>query len=278
LKIKPICYPCALNFALRTMNFIGEGGNIELMRKVTRGISDIRPELTPAHLGTLVNRIIREETGVEDPYKDEKKRENRIALEVYPLLKRYVERSNDRLLSALKISAVGNAIDLGVSGKIHLDFNEIEKELDFDFRVNRMTYFREKLLNSKSILLVADNAGEIIFDRILLEELKIKKFVAVKTGPVINDITIDEIDETGILETAEVIETGSDSLGIIFEEVSDTFKEIYNASDIVIAKGHANTETLIDEKREIFFLLRAKCEYVADYLGIKKFDYYFGTG
>ena len=279
MKIKPVCFPCAMNFALRTMKFVGEEDNTELMIKVVKGISSMEPDKTPAHMGTLISRIIRSGTGKDDPYLDEKRKENRIALEVYPLLKEYVRHAEDPLAAALKVSALGNAIDLGVSGEIHLDFERLEEELHFDFRKNEIEVFRERLKHADSLLLIADNSGEIIFDRVLLEEITgLKRMVAVKSGPVINDITIRDVYGTGIEEIAQIVETGSDSLGIIMEEVSEAFRRILYDVDIVIAKGHANTETLVDIDREVFFLLRAKCDYVAEYMGVKKYDYVFERG
>ncbi|RKZ23468.1 hypothetical protein DRQ23_03010 [bacterium] len=279
MKIKPVCFPCAMNFALRTMKFVGEENNTELMIKVARGIASIKPDKTPAHMGTIISRIIRVETGKNDPYLEEKRRENEIALQVYPLLKEYVRNSHDPLGAALKVSALGNAIDLGVSGEIHLDFEKLEEELHFEFKKDEKEIFRERLKEAESLLLIADNAGEIIFDRVLLEEITgLKRMVAVKSGPVINDITIKDVYGTGIENIAEIVETGSDSLGIIMEEVSEDFRKIFYDVDIVIAKGHANTETLVDIDREVFFLLRAKCDYVAEYMGVKKYDFIFERG
>ena len=268
MKAAPECIPCAIHFAIRTMRRAG-GVREDVLREIIKKLCDFDLSHPPSYFADLVFDVIREHTGVRDPYKKDKHEQNRWALSVYPELKKMVDESDDRLLCAVKISALGNTIDLGVSGsyEVDLDLSKI------NLAINDIDIFREKLKTAKKILFIADNAGEIIFDRVLIEELGKPVVVGVKSGPIINDITIEEVDETGI--NAEFIETGTASLGVELEKVSKEFRKVFYESDVVISKGHANFETLDDADRDIFFLLRAKCEIVADVLGVKKGDIVF---
>ncbi len=277
MKIRNICIPCALDFAYRTLKFIGYEDDEKILMEIMKELINIDYSLTPAHLGTIISRKIKKLTGIEDPYMDEKRKQNDIGKSIYNVLKMIVRESKNPLIEAIKISCIGNSIDLGATGFVKLDFERIKDELNFELNEKRLNEFLSRLKRAKTVLFVSDNAGEIIFDKVFLEEIKDKKiYVNVKSKPIINDITIKEINETGISEFAEIIETGTDSLGIMFDEVSKDFKRLFHKADIVVAKGHANFETLIDAEREVFFILRAKCDYVAEILGIKKFSYFAG--
>ncbi len=271
MRLHPECLPCAGNFGLRTIrrSISDEKQVWKVLKDVMEFIAHSDEHWTPAHLGTKIMGLVSEKTGISDPYKEDKIIQNKQALKLYPRLKELVREAKDPLKMALMISSAGNVIDLGVSGEFDLE-GTMDKIMEIKLAKDETEVFREKIQEAKSLLFISDNAGEIIFDRILLETLNksLKKIVSVKSGPVLNDITIDDVYSTGIENTAEIIETGSSSLGIIWEDVSDMFKDIYKKADIVIAKGHANIETLDDADREIFFLLKAKCNVVAEELGV----------
>ncbi len=271
MRLHPECLPCAGNFGLRTIrrSISDEKQVWKVLKDVMEFIAHSDEHWTPAHLGTKIMGLVSEKTGISDPYKEDKIIQNKQALKLYPRLKELVREAKDPLKMALMISSAGNVIDLGVSGEFDLE-GTMDKIMEIKLAKDETEVFREKIQAAKSLLFISDNAGEIIFDRILLETLNksLKKIVSVKSGPVLNDITIDDVYSTGIENTAEIIETGSSSLGIIWEDVSDMFKDIYKKADIVIAKGHANIETLDDADREIFFLLKAKCNVVAEELGV----------
>lgn len=277
MKIKNICIPCALDFAFRTLKFAGFEDDEKIMKQIIKEIFFIDYNLTPAHLGTIISRKIKKLTGIDDIYKKEKKKQNEKGKKIYQTLKKIKKDSKNPIVDSIKISCVGNSIDLGATGVIRFDFEKIKNELEFNLDKKKLKEFIEKLKKARSVLFISDNAGEILFDKIFLEEIKNKKlYVSVKSKPIINDITIKEIDETGIQDFAEIIETGTDSLGVMMNEVTERFKKIFFLVDMVIAKGHANFETLVDNKREVFFMLKAKCDYVAETLGIDKYSYFVG--
>ncbi len=277
MKADIMCIPCILNFCIRTLNFSGADKvkKEEVFKKIVKGIADYPLEKSPAALADYATGIIKREIGVEDPYEDEKKNQNDKALGIYPRLKEMVSASTDRLEAAFMISAIGNVIDLGA----HADFDVDGILKDFsniELAKNEFEEFRMRLRNSETLLFIVDNCGEIIFDRVLLEELQgVKKIVAVKTIPFINDVTIKEIEGTGIPEIAEIIETGTCNLDFDSKTIKREFEDIFKSADIVISKGHANFEALHGTRNDIYFLLRAKCDVVANVVGVKKGDFVF---
>ena len=128
--------------------------------------------------------------------------------------------------------------------------------------------FKKEGAAAESILYLADNAGEIVFDKILIEQLGPEKIkLAVKGGPVINDATIEDVEETGLTDLVRVISNGNDAPGTILGLCSEEFRHSFEEADLIIAKGQGNYESLSDFDKNIFFLLKAKCPVVANHLG-----------
>ena len=120
---------------------------------------------------------------------------------------------------------------------------------------------------------IADNAGEIVFDRVLIEQFKNKKSIfAVRSGPIINDALVEDAIACGIYKCARIISSGCDAPGTILRFCNKKFLKIYRDADLIISKGQGNFEALADEKRPIFFLFRAKCPVVAKHLNCKLGD------
>ena len=135
--------------------------------------------------------------------------------------------------------------------------------------------FRKK---AREVLYLADNVGEIVFDKLLIEKLKnygVTVKVALKEKPILNDACISDALEVGLDDIAELVSTGTDSIGVIYEDLSPEFKEIFQKADMVIAKGLGNYEGL-DEMdlgdKPVFCLLNAKCQPVARDIGVKEGD------
>ncbi|MEW6556800.1 MAG: ARMT1-like domain-containing protein [Elusimicrobiota bacterium] len=232
--------------------------------------------LTPPHIGRHVYKIIREITGCKDPYHDIKVKYNKIALKMYLKLKEIVKNSPDPLLTAIRLSIAGNIIDFGAGTQF--DLNATLKEvLIKEFAIFHYDFFCESLNKTKTLLYLGDNAGEIVFDKILIEEVKklhkVKVYYAVKSIPVINDVTIEDTNEVKMNDVAEIIPNGSDAPGTILDLCSKKFLKIYNSAQMIISKGQGNYETLNEEnKKNTFFLLKVKCPLVAEHLEIKVGD------
>lgn len=143
------------------------------------------------------------------------------------------------------------------------------REVKTRFNAVALAMRAELAERAERVLYLADNVGEIVLDRLLVEMLPVGRVtVAVKSGPIINGATIEDAAAAGLAEVAEVVETGLDAPGTILRGCSEDFQARFEAADLVIAKGQGNYETLDESgKRGLFFLLRAKCPVVARNLG-----------
>jgi len=233
--------------------------------------------LSPPQVARHVYRIIKEITKCEDPYREIKIKYNQLALNKYYELKNIIKNSSDSLLTAIKIAVAGNIIDFGINNsEFDLDF-VLKKALAQDFAIYDYNLFCNSLEKAKLLLYIGDNAGEIVFDKILIEEIlkryDLKVYFAVKNKPIINDATIEDAKQVRIDDVAEIIDSGSDAPGTILNLCSEEFIKIYNDADVIISKGQGNYETLTEEdKKDIFFLLKAKCNLLAKHLKVKVGD------
>ncbi len=234
-------------------------------------IKDISIENTPAESGMMVYRKIREITGVADPYRKIKQQHIAEARTLYPELEKLVAESEDPLLTAIRLAIAGNVIDLGINKTFDL-VNDIRKTLSQDFAVFDYEIFKIRLAAAESVLYIGDNAGESVFDKLLIKQLKKPVKYVVRSHPIINDVTMEDALASGLDEVAELIESGSEAPGTILSQCTPEFLKIYQEADMIISKGQGNYEGLSDVKRTIFFLLKAKCHVIADDLGVKEGD------
>jgi len=241
----------------------------QLLREVLRALGEMDLRQSPPVMAQRIHRLIREFTGRPDPYRAVKDRFNRLALEVYPQLKGRVERSANSLETAVRLAIAGNVIDMGVNN--HLSDEQVHESIDHateaPFEAD-LAAFAEATSSAKSILYLADNAGEIVFDKLLIEQLPLEKItVAVRGSPIINDATIQDAAAAGLTELVEVIDNGSDAPGTILDDCSEAFRRRFEKAELVIAKGQGNYETLSEAPKSIFFILKAKCPVIARDLG-----------
>jgi uncharacterized protein with ATP-grasp and redox domains len=229
-------------------------------------------------MGRIIHSIIKEQAHNDDPYEEIKCKSNEIALAVYPHLKSMVRKAKDCLLKAVKVAIAGNIIDYGAV--FNLDINkEIETILRYeeDNIRNGDKYFIYKdfvkhLDKTRTLLYLADNAGEIVFDRILIEEIKaaypgMRIYFAVRGQPIINDCTIKDAITAGIDKITTLITSGSDAPGTILSCCSPQFLHIWQQSDLIISKGQGNFESLSGAQGNIFFMFIVKCQPLAREMG-----------
>ena len=267
------CIPCFFNQALRAGR-IATGDETKLKRlldEIGTMLSDIPLESTPPETGMLIYKKVREITGVFDPYKELKRESTEKALALYDSLKHKVEKSNDRLLTAIRIAIAGNVIDLGVNRNFDIE-EEIDMVLKQDFAIFDYDKFKHYSDKTNEILYIGDNAGESVFDRILIEEMKKPTIYVVRAMPVINDVTYEDAVQAGIDKVASILSSGTSAPGTVLETCNAEFKEIYKKSDFVISKGQGNYEGLSDDNHPVFFLLKAKCRVIADDIGVNEGD------
>jgi uncharacterized protein with ATP-grasp and redox domains len=245
-----------------------------ILRKTEKIIERASLDEVPARTTTLIHRILREEIGV-DPYKQVKDSYNRIALERLTRLRRMAAEKPDRLEGGVRIAIAGNVIDFGIYESFDLDRSLSES---FLLPLSSIDYhnFAQAAANARRILFLCDNAGEIVFDRVLIETLRDRGkdvTAVVKGSPVINDATLDDASAAGLTECAVVIDNGNDGIGTLLEACSQQFMDAYRSADLIISKGQANYETLVQEKdARTFFLFKVKCPVVARVLNRENGD------
>ncbi len=249
------------------------------LNETMRRIQGLSLDASPALLSDVVYAAVREVTGVADPFAALKDETNQHALALLPELRRKIETAADPLHTAIKVALVGNVIDLGIEHPYDLD-RDLATILGSDLTVDHYADFARLLIDCRKLLYVCDNSGEIAFDTLLIERLKsFTEIVAsVKSGPVINDATMKDAQDVGLCDLVPVIETGAAAVGVDWTRASDEFKRAFDTADIILAKGQGNIETLDERPEEIFFLLKAKCNVIAEALGVREGDTLFLRG
>lgn len=242
---------------------------------------EFKPSAVPADLGTKRDRIIKRVTGNGDPYKRSKRVCNENALKLLPYARKLVEEGytqQDRFKRACLCAMVGNTMEFDIPGH-RFTFRGLRKSLrdaGKDLVVDDISRIYEVAKNSRTVLYLTDNAGEIVFDMLVVEQLKnmgLTVIVAVKGGPVINDATLEDAEISGMTKIADkVITTGTDAVGLAPKEVSAEFMEVYESVDMVFAKGMGYAETLTEYKmkKPHALLFRSKCEPVANFFAVPK--------
>jgi len=282
MKARPDCVLCLFKQALNTVRFVTSDPRVHerVLRRVAAETSRQRLSQTPTALSQHVYRIVSEVTGVKDPYRKQKDETNRIALRLLPTLRRKVRRARDPLDAALHVAVAGNIIDLGIGQKFDIE-TDIHRLMRQPFAVSVIRAFQKELRSGRRLLYLGDNAGEIVFDTLLVEVLLARGVhvtYVVKSGPIINDATLADAKTAGMTRLVRVIETGSNDIGIQWKNTSGEFRKSFMSADVIVAKGHGNFETCDDRPENLYFLLKAKCDVVAAALGVKTGDLVFARG
>lgn len=180
-------------------------------------------------------------TGSFDPYKEVKKKQNEIALQYESILSSQIAEMSDSLKTAMVFSAAGNAIDLAPNCPIPDIYKRYMEIISKGFAWDDYELFLKKLARSKSLLYLGDNAGEIVWDKILIEELvdtfDLDITYAVRGFPILNDATMEDALFVGMDKVVNVISNGSDAPGTILNRCSEEFLNKYQKSDLILSKG-----------------------------------------
>jgi len=273
MKVHLDCFPCFLKQTIIALRYGTREG--EMQEQIIKAVlDDIKASDTsrpPAYTTTFIHRRIREMIGY-DPFKGIKSEYNRIAMGLYPSLKKIVNNSRDPISTAMRIAIAGNIIDFGIFTSVDIDAS-IERALNNPLSIDDYPFFKSTIHRGKRVLYLLDNAGEIVFDRVLIETLishGINVTAVVKGSPIINDCTMDDAIESGLTGICDVIDNGSDCVGTILEFTSSEFMEHFKRADLIISKGQGNFETLQEVKRDkdIFYLFQSKCEVVSKEIGL----------
>jgi len=270
MNLQSDCLVCLLNQSIRVAKNLklDEEKSQELGRVASASIAnyrDVSPPVAASDLYPKLGEII----GSDDIYEELKKVSTQEALKLLPAVKKSV---NSTIRGAIKASVAGNVIDFATPS--HFDLSEeFEKVFHTPFVIDDEDDFLARLAKAESFMIIGDNVGEHVFDKLLLQEIaraypNLKIYYAVRGLPIINDVTLKEAREIEIDKVATLVDSGVDTPGLAYEHASDEFMELYNSMDLIIAKGMGNYECLEGVKdRRIYHLFKVKCEVVASNVG-----------
>ena len=272
MLIKPDCLSCIVNMVVISMRKISTPD--DFLKKLLPPILEIPSlrglnwNLTSAEVVEEVMKKITEAVNNPDPFSDLKFQQNNQGLSLYPRLKKMVEEAADPLQAAVRLAIIGNSIDLMVLGQ----WSDFEKSPFSDamspIPKEDFVPFQKKIIQTHRIVYLGDNAGEIIFDRVLIETLQEMYqpeilFVA-RSVPTLNDVTLKEVRQVGLDKIVEVIENGLEGPvpGTILSRCSPELRKRMEESDLIISKGGGNFDTLDEDRplqKDIAFMLMSKC-------------------
>jgi len=262
------CVPCFIRQALDALRMIevSEEATERILRLVLLAAAEVEMDQSPPAMGRVIHRIIREETGSSDPYREIKARSTRRALDSVPVAEERIAAAPNPLRASIRFAIAGNVMDFALPS--HWDGDRVERSLEAALSKpldeEALAVLEQALAEASSILVLGDNAGEAVFDRLMIERFPPGKTTyAVKGSPVINDVVREDALAAGLDRVAEIVDNGSDAPGTILDICSPQFRRRFQDADLVIAKGQANYETLCGQSRPVWFLTQVKCPVIA---------------
>jgi hypothetical protein len=268
MKTSLDCIPCFFRQALFAVRAATQDKALhkELLDRVGSLLPDIRLDNTPPEIAVLVYGAVSEVTGLADPFQTLKKESTQKALSLYPALKQRIQTSEDPLLTAIRAAIAGNVIDFGANPSFELEI-EVDELLQKSLAINHFEAFQDRLQTSDWVLYLGDNAGETVFDRLLIETMGRPTVYAVRDAPFINDATKEDAEMAGLSTVARIVSSGCKAPGTILERCSETFRTTFRNAPLIVSKGQGNFESLSEESGPLFHLLKVKCGVIAGILG-----------
>lgn len=282
MHLEPECVPCLFNQMLRAFQLLKPDISRDVVLNAQKKLMeyllsfDLEKRASPI-VGKVAYDLVAEAIGVDDPYASIKKRFNQLALQFYEEAKKIINNSEDPLFKAIVVAALGNTIDFGTNHKI--DFvSDIKNFKPEGLAINDYEKFKVSLQNTNHLLILLDNTGEIVFDKLLVETMlemypNLEIVCSVRESPIINDATLEDAKFIGLTNIVPVIE-GSGTAGIHLSSSSDEFKaHFYRKGGVILSKGQGNFESLYGMElpnKELFYLLKAKCSLMERIFSVKE--------
>lgn len=274
MNIDPACVECIINQTKRVSDAINADETLrnKILSTALEMSKDFSFSQNPPEVATPLYEKMAELAGKKDLYDEVKRLSTKKALEFVPFLEEEIRASTQPLLTATKIAVAGNVIDLAAEVEFDLH-EEVEKIFHTHFAVNDFELLQERLSEASTLLYIADNAGEHIFDKIYIQTIlslypHLRLTYMTRGNAIINDVTYEEAKEAGFAELCHLVSSGVNTPGFVYERANEESKKLFDEADIVITKGMGNYECLSDSKRSnLFFLLKIKCNVVARSLG-----------
>ena len=282
MKIQPECIPCLMRRCLYEIELVSKDASFSkevLIKAMETLLREFDPNKCSATIATKVHKVVYDGLSVKDPYRDIKRRSNEVALSLISKIEERVKRAKDPLKSAIISAIIGNTLDFGIEGGSR-DPDDLVKAFDsyFEEGLGYSDYdiFKKILSNAKKALFVADNCGEIVFDRILCREIKrfnpdVELILVVRGKPILSDATREDAERLRFEEVVDgILDTGTFAVGLDLDNIPENLQKNLREADIIICKGMANYEVFSElNYKPIAYLLRTKCTAVARSMGLK---------
>jgi hypothetical protein len=265
------CYPCFLRQALNAARYAGADANQQhriLLQVMTQLQQFAQDQHSPPYMAEIIHRLVRNHTHHDDPYREVKQKATTQVLDLYPNLLQHIQDAVDPFEQAVRIAIAGNIIDFGVFDDYDLTAT-LERAYTEPFAIDDLEQLRQAVQQAPAILYLGDNAGETVCDRLLIEQIACPVTYVVKSAPIINDATHEDALAAGLEQVTEmIIDNGTDAVGTLLDRCSESFRSTFAKAPLIIAKGQANYESLSHVSAPVFFLLQAKCQFIAQDLGV----------
>ena len=268
MEFLPECFACAMRQALAAARLVTDDQSFHhrCLIEAAEILTGAERGMTPPQMGEHIYGMVRRLSGNPDPFSEQKREQNQAVEALLPWLRETVDAAGDRLLMAVRLAIAGNIVDPGAQESFDLETSVMEA-VTGEAGLEAYPAFAEALDRAATVLFIADNCGEIVFDRVLVETMLSMRDVditlAVRGAPIINDVTEEDALQVGMQELCTIISSGSEMPGTFLPDTNEQFRELFYSADMVISKGQGNWETLEDCDREVFFLFQVKCPVVA---------------
>jgi uncharacterized protein with ATP-grasp and redox domains len=271
MNFDPECIPCIVNQAYRTSKLLAQGNTqlqVEIVKQVCRAVDSLDVSSAAPMFSSTMQSIVEKALGMKNPYGKVKEASLKKTRRFIPYLETMVKSANDKLEVALRVAIAGNTLDIAANPGFSIE-HEVNKITANKVDGDVVRTLHEDLKRAETVLYIGDNYEEALFDKILLEQLNPKRLVfAVRSYPILNDVTLEDARNLEIDKVCEVIESGSKIAGTDLSQCTNEFLELFENANVVMAKGQGNYETLMDVDRPIYFLFKVKCEAIARRCGL----------
>ncbi len=285
MLLQPDCIGCMYKAALAGIRSLTTDERLtrEIITDIQRipGITPPAWNLTSPEVFEPVLGLISRCFDTPDPFRSMKDKQNEKGIELLPWLKNLVKESDDPLSTAANLSIIGNSLDLMWSGGSIEVEPLIRKKLEQRLSREYLLLLENRLKESRTVVVLGDNCGEIVFDKVFLETIRTmcdpEIFYVVRNVPALNDATLEDARGVGLEEVAEVIGNGTDGPipGTVLARCSQQVRDLMEKADLIISKGGGNFDSLEEETSlhdKIIFMLMSKCVPYCTYFGTETFD------
>jgi len=274
MNMKPECLVCLFNQSLRVARAIGcdDGCSEELLHVAAQDIASFSLDQTPPEAAAILYPHLSQVVGKEDLYEAKKIESTNEALKYLDFIYEKIDEAPCKIEAALRAAVAGNVIDFATEVSFDIK-DEIAQIFDTPFAIDEKKDLIECLDTAKSFVLIGDNVGEHVFDKVLLEVIEeyypdMQKYYIVRGKPIINDVTAQDAAAIEMDALAEIVDSGIDTPGFLLSRANEQTQRLIEKADLVLAKGMGNFEcmdALGDER--LFHLFKVKCSVVSNRVG-----------